>query len=251
MTLARIKQFVAYWSDTIKDSKETHSKITAGLALFFTLISDAGIAGGFNMKSFQVLSIPIIHYGSFAVAAVLILRIIFWFPFQKHEEQEAKYESLRSQLKPAAKPLELEAERPKRIKVNATWQYACDLLMQNRNQSVNGIKLKLSRVEPPLPISNGMSKSLEVDTIKFLVDDTLNGKESCRVRIFTVDRGQGISLMFVGKLPDESPNYFCIQHPDLFLTFETSAIGVAVHQTRFRVNFSINPEHEPFTITRL
>ena len=194
---------------------------------------------------------------------LFLIRMTFIAPAQMILEVEEKSEAAKAKLDElqAVKPLEIEALPAKKLSDHSNLQYAAEILVNNENQGVSGVKLRLLKVEPPFQGLDCSSKLCDLDYIKFSLDGTpgsvLGGKSDCRIPIFKVERARsGITLNFCGEWVSKLPNVFSprwenqklVEH---IITLETSASGVDAHRTKFKMSFSMDDQQLPVILEKI
>lgn len=174
------------------------------------------------------------------------------------------------------KPLKIDVVPPKEpIQARDS---ICELSVQNPNQSVDGIRLKLVGLTPPLKHWTNLGFSTEqlcltalVFSPKDFLNETLNSGEIGHVDIFkvskviTVNSVDEIILEFFGPIPVDAlrrvNRLFFV--PELvsgnlvegevfrqyILTFSASAKGIPIAETHFRLSFSSDEQTPAFTLT--
>jgi hypothetical protein len=200
--------------------------------------------------------------GVCGVIASFTYRFFFVTSAKLYNKLEEKLEIAEAKINEVQniKPLEIEALPAKKLS-NTNDLYAGEFRIHNENQSVGGVKIRLIKAEPSLYTDGGTSDLCDLDSFIFpligVPDNTLNKDQECRVRIFTVERtNAGINLMFSGEKAGEPQKIFAPQYEnnklaEYCLTFETSATGVGVNLTKFKLLFSLDPQKPPFVLEKI
>lgn len=260
-----------YWRRVINDSAsdvsptEAISEITVGVVIAFINPSESGMI--FEVIAYA-LGVPLFAF---------VLRCLFVTPATLYSEIEGEVEILESKIAAiqSIKPLELESIGPKKPSLNS----GAEIRITNPNQPVAGVELRLMKIDPPLKHNSGTqsTEDMRLSAIRFapkdISGDSLKAGQSAHFDIFEVQRkltqdiimgrrsGSGeTTLRFIGRIPESSNNDFApefqpSQGGPLFkpyiLTFETSAIGVPVRETQFRLIFSSNPLESAFSLEKI
>lgn len=192
---------------------------------------------------------------------ILIFRMIFIAPYKIYQEQSEEIAALKNELNKqsaAIKPLEIEAIPPTKIRhTGGYWQYKAEFYVKNENQAVGGVKLKLLKIEPPFNAVNTQSNYLsEISRFDLPLNEpsqnTLNQGEKIAVPVFAVMRNPGsVTLEAYNQHENQilSPQYKNNKSEHI-LTFETSAVGVPTHESKFKIAFFKVGDDTPFTLEK-
>jgi hypothetical protein len=129
--------------------------------------------------------------------------------------------------------------------------FAAEVEVHNDNQSVSGVKLRLTKIEPPF---DNYGANFDVEGIEFPLigssDGVLHKNQACRVRLFFVNSNGGISIRF----PQEQNDFPVVFHPkrgqnhkpiDHILTLAAFATGVDISVAKFKVVFQEENRNVP------
>lgn len=150
---------------------------------------------------------------------------------------------LLSQRKPT--PLVVAPLPAKKLSQGGSLKYEIQVAVSNENQSVNGVKVKLVKVDPPFASKSGDYDFSNADNLQLLDGSHMNRNEIIRLRLFTVYHSppDGFKLDCKSGVAGLRA---C--NPAHQLTFETSAVGLDTHITLLTMNFSSDPNKPAATL---
>lgn len=232
--------------------------ITAVVAWWLKFAQRGELSELFFLGAFGAICGPLLGF---------LFRLIFITPGRIVTELEEKVreQGLQIQKLIGDGQISLESSPPRKMSVHSEWQYACDLVICNGNQSLTGVKLKLLNIEPPLRAVYGTSDRYDLDRMVFPIPGaeggSLNPGEKMPVRVMVVERqSSGITIEFLGEWAQQiqmitrtlfTPQYKDGELLEYYFSFETSAVGVAARATKFRMTFSLDSESPPFKLERV
>jgi hypothetical protein len=151
------------------------------------------------------------------------------------------------------KPLHITALPPEKVQIEGGfWRSGIHVEICNPNQSVSGVKLKITKVEPIFGIQHGASlDAIEFPLIGFS-DRVLHKNQKCRVLLFTAEYPGQVNLHFWSSDKEkwtlavpQKENGNPVEH---ILTLETSAVGVDPASQQFRLLYKMTDAESPVTL---
>jgi hypothetical protein len=210
----------------------------------------ASLVGGWWSLMSGAISIPIavlaIYFGgspgfwlavlAFAALWVIVIRTA-WKNYQMMEKLEV-------QKTITVKPLRISALPAHRF--SSKWDFAVEVEIHNDNQSVSGVRVRLTNIEPPFDDFGGSGADTDLEGIEFPLigssDGVLHKDQACRIRLFFVNSNGGITIRFPQKendypisfRPKHDQNHKPVEH---ILTLAAFATGVDANVVKFKLIF--------------
>jgi type VI protein secretion system component VasK len=126
-----LKRYRAYWQESFKKAREAHAMTNAILAAIFAVVAVTGQLLNIDSGALRVISSPITHWISVSAAVLLIVLLLLWVPFARHEDEQRQF---------AAKMADKEKETQ-----NAKVEY--ETRMSEREKEIQGLRLENSRLK--------------------------------------------------------------------------------------------------------
>lgn len=177
---------------------------------------------------------------------ILIIRM-GWKNFQLMEEIEM-------QILTTPRPLEIKALPAHRI--HQHW-FNVEVEIRNVNKTINGARVRLIKIEPPLGTIGGLGEINNIDGIEFDLigasDGVLHKNQTCRVYLLGVSLHGGLSIQFPHKKVEFQfyyhPKYGYDNKPvDHILTVSASATGIDANIKKFKLKFQTENQRVPFLL---
>lgn len=133
----------------------------------------------------------------------------------------------------------------------------CVVEIHNPNQGVAGVRVRVLKIEPPMPTSDGRASTEDCNLRSLYLpftdipDEALNTNSSGYICVFKIIKtSKKITARFEGKWKDECKNEF-IPKEEHFITIQAEANGVRQKDYQFKVSFSLDPTQPIFVLEKI
>ena len=97
--MSKVKRWLAYWRESLERCQEVNDMIIYIVFFISVMIALAGKAIGIQIQTLDFLAEPLTHQIALGLSLILLLWILLWLPFQRHEAEKIKTDAEKLELK--------------------------------------------------------------------------------------------------------------------------------------------------------
>jgi hypothetical protein len=97
--MSKVKRWLAYWRESLEQCQEVNDMIIYFVFFISVMIALAGKAIGIQIPTLDFLAEPLTHEIALGLSLILLLWILTWLPFQRHEAEKIKTDAEKLELK--------------------------------------------------------------------------------------------------------------------------------------------------------